>query len=220
MSFQIAGKVGEILKSKDERGAVKDLSEKLEIAHLYEREVKDLSGGELQRFACAVAAATASQVYMFDEPSSYLDVKQRLAASRMIRKLIEDSKDNYVIVVEHDLAVLDYLSDYVCCLWGAAGAYGVVSMPASVREGINMFLEGFLPSENLRFRDHALSFKTAVEDLNIERLHACPWPQMCKRLGTFELDIQPGQYSDSEIQVMLGQNGEYLLILVIDELHS
>jgi ATP-binding cassette subfamily E protein 1 len=77
---------------------------------------------------------------MFDEPSSYLDVKQRLLAAKVIRGLCEDR--NYIIVVEHDLSVLDYLSDFVCCLYGVPGAYGVVTMPFSVREGINVFLEG------------------------------------------------------------------------------
>ena len=71
---------------------------------------------------------------MFDEPSSYLDVKQRLKAARGIRGLL--SSRNYVIVVEHDLSVLDYLSDFICCLYGMPGAYGVVTMPFSVREGI------------------------------------------------------------------------------------
>ena len=74
-----------------------------------------------------------------------------------IRNLIEATK--YVIVVEHDLAVLDYLSDYICCLYGVPGAYGVVTMPAGVREGINVFLDGFIPTENLRFREEALVFK-------------------------------------------------------------
>ena len=39
-----------------------------------------------------------------------------------------------MVVVEHDLAVLDYLSDFICCLYGKPGAYGVVTMPFSVRE--------------------------------------------------------------------------------------
>merc|ERR1719460_3399092 len=95
---------------------------------------------------------------MFDEPSSYLDVKQRLAAGLVIRDLLEVEK--YVIVVEHDLAVLDYLSDFICCLYGVPGAYGVVTMPFGVREGINIFLAGFVPTENLRFRDDALTFRT------------------------------------------------------------
>lgn len=94
---------------------------------------------------------------MFDEPSSYLDVKQRLNAARMIRSLLVP--DNYVIVVEHDLSVLDYLSDFICCLYGNPGAYGVVTMPFSVREGINIFLAGFIPTENMKFRDEELTFK-------------------------------------------------------------
>lgn len=66
---------------------------------------------------------------------------------------------SYVIVVEHDLSVLDYLSDFICCLYGKPGAYGVVTLPFSVREGINIFLAGFVPTENLRFRDESLTFK-------------------------------------------------------------
>lgn len=66
---------------------------------------------------------------------------------------------NYVIVVEHDLSVLDYLSDFICCLYGVPGAYGVVTMPFSVREGINIFLDGVVPTENLRFRETPLVFK-------------------------------------------------------------
>ena len=93
---------------------------------------------------------------MFDEPSSYLDVKQRLKAARMIRSL--NYADNYVIAVEHDLSVLDYLSDFICVLYGKPGAYGVVTMPYSAREGINIFLAGYIPTENLRFRNNDLVF--------------------------------------------------------------
>lgn len=96
-------------------------------------------------------------MFMFDEPSSYLDVKQRLKAGRMIRSMLQP--DVYVVCVEHDLSILDYLSDFICCLYGVPGAYGVVTMPMSVRQGINVFLAGFIPSENMRFRDVELTFK-------------------------------------------------------------
>ena len=99
---------------------------------------------------------------MFDEPSSYLDVKQRLKAARMIRSLL--GADNYVIAVEHDLSILDYMSDFVCVLYGQGGAYGVVTMPYSVREGINIFLAGFIPTENMRFREDELTFKVVEND--------------------------------------------------------
>lgn len=94
---------------------------------------------------------------MFDEPTSYLDVKQRLKAADAIRSLV--TYDNYVIVVEHDLSILDYLSDNVCVLYGVPAAYGVVTLPYGVREGINVFLDGFIPTENMRFRDFGMSFR-------------------------------------------------------------
>ena len=100
-----------------------------------------------------------ADIYMFDEPSSYLDVKQRLNAGRMIRSLL--APQTYVVVVEHDLSILDYLSDYICCLYGVPGAYGVVTMPMSVRQGINCFLAGWIPSENMRFRDEELTFNVS-----------------------------------------------------------
>ena len=87
----------------------------------------------LQRFACAVVCVQNADIFMFDEPSSYLDVKQRLGAARAVRGLTR--AERYIIVVEHDLAVLDYLSDFICCLYGVPGGYGVVTMPFSVREG-------------------------------------------------------------------------------------
>lgn len=165
---------------------------------------------------------------MFDEPSSYLDVKQRLNAARMIRSLCRH--DNYVIVVEHDLSVLDYLSDFVCCLYGTPGAYGVVTMPFSVREGINIFLAGYVPTENMRFRDFELNFKlkegdqeeaavqtkkekkemTEEQKKKLEELNKRKnfvYPAMTKTLGPFKLSVQPGTFSPSETIVMLGQNG-------------
>ena len=62
------------------------------------------------------------------------------ARAQTIRELLDIKR--YVIVVEHDLSVLDYLSDFICCLYGKPGAYGVVTLPFSVREGINIFLAG------------------------------------------------------------------------------
>jgi len=185
-----------------------------------------------------------ADMYMFDEPSSYLDVRQRLKAAQVIRSLARgvtgdapegaDADDDdasgasgggggpvgkdakYVIVVEHDLAVLDYLSDYICVLYGTPGAYGVVTMPFSVREGINMFLAGFVPTENLRFREDSLTFKVAVgvEDVAAKPTATFKYPAMHKLLkgagdgaAQFKLSIAQGEFSDSQIVVMLGENG-------------
>jgi ATP-binding cassette, sub-family E, member 1 len=108
---------------------------------------------------CKKFLKSLKESYMFDEPSSYLDIRQRLRAGEVIRSVVQS--DKYVVVVEHDLSLLDYLSDKVCVLYGVPGAYGVISLPFSVREGINVFLSGFLPTENLRFREFSLTFKVS-----------------------------------------------------------
>lgn len=106
-----------------------------------------------------MTAISNKNILMFDEPSSYLDIKQRLRAAQVIRGCIEYDPTCYVICVEHDLSVLDYLSDFICCLYGEQAAYGIVTMPYTVREGINVFLAGKIPTENMRFRDYELNFK-------------------------------------------------------------
>lgn len=144
---------------------------------------------------------------MFDEPSSYLDVKQRIAAAHTIRELLRP--DDYVIVVEHDLSVLDYLSDFICVLYGRPALFGVITLPASVREGINVFLDGHIPTENLRFRDESLSFRLteAGEEFLADKGRAFSYPSMSKTLGNFKLRIDGGKFTDSEIVVMMGENG-------------
>jgi len=127
------------------------------------RKIDQLSGGELQRFAIAAIIEQKADVYMFDEPSSYLDIKQRLKAAKIIRSIVKKqtliNNQIFVLVVEHDLSVLDYLSDFVCCLYGIPGVYGIVTLPYGIREGINVFLKGFIPTEKMRFRNWELNFK-------------------------------------------------------------
>jgi ATP-binding cassette subfamily E protein 1 len=129
----------------------------------------------------------------------------------MIRSIL--TSDNYVLVVEHDLSILDYMSDYICCLYGVPGAYGVVTLPSGVREGINIFLSGFIPSENLRFRDEELTFRVSDgvdnEVTEGQKSHmAYSYPSMVKSLGTrFKVTVEEGRFNHSEIIVMLGQNG-------------
>ncbi|KAL6774006.1 RLI1 [Auxenochlorella protothecoides x Auxenochlorella symbiontica] len=205
----VRGNVGVVLEEKDQRGQKEALLRDLDLEQVTDRNVENLSGGELQRFAIAVVALQEAGVYMIDEPSSYLDVRQRLKAAEVIRGLL--ASDKYVIVVEHDLSVLDYLSDFICCLYGKPGAYGVVTLPFSVREGINIFLGGFVPTENLRFREESLSFKvsdTTVDgDEGAKRFLSYKYPTMTKTQGNFKLHVEAGEFTDSEIIVMLGENG-------------
>ncbi|KAH8618418.1 putative Fer4 like domain [Trypanosoma vivax] len=200
------GEVGPLIAKSDERGVREQYMKLLDLEVIADRSLEKLSGGELQRFTIGALCVQNASVYMFDEPSSYLDVRQRLTAARAIRSLLKD--DNYVIVVEHDLSIVDYMSDFVCVLYGVPGVYGVVTMPYGVREGINIFLDGFVPTENLRFREEGLTFRI-VDDFDeiTKRGTQNSYPNMVKKLGDFTLTVESGTFSDSEIIVLLGENG-------------
>jgi ATP-binding cassette subfamily E protein 1 len=201
------GTIDTLLTKKDKNNRKQGFIERCDLTNLIDRTVDTLSGGELQRFAIAFACTQIADVYMFDEPTSYLDVKQRLKAGDAIRSLA--TYENYIIVVEHDLSILDYLSDSVCVLYGSPAAYGVVTLPYGVREGINVFLEGFIPTENMRFRDFSLSFKiTDNSDIvSSAKDHMYRYPSMTKTLGSFTLNVEEGSFTNCEIVVLLGENG-------------
>ncbi|KAG6424116.1 hypothetical protein SASPL_114528 [Salvia splendens] len=208
--IQLHRNVGQFPTQVDERNMKQELAADLELIHVMDRNVGDLSGGELQKFAIAIAALRNADIYLFDEPSSYLDVKQRLKAARVIRSLLQPNI--YVIVVEHDLSVLDYLSDFICCLYGRPGKYGAVTLPFSVRQGINIFLAGFVPTENITFRDESLTFDVAeTPQESAEESETCArhkYPSMAKTNGNFRLKVEEGEFTDSQIIVLLGENGK------------
>lgn len=200
------GVVKDLLTSVDERGIADVLMEEFTLEKVWDRKLSVLSGGELQRLAIAATIARDADVYLIDEPTSYLDVRERMKMARQIRKLGED---RMVVVVEHDLAVLDYLSDQVQLYYGEASAYGVVSVPMSVKDGINVFLDGYIPSENMRFRPEPLKFvRTELSDQNIDRAYPLiSYGKMTKEYDTFSLSIEPGSLFPSDIIGIIGPNG-------------
>lgn len=202
----VKGKVGEILERIDERDKVTEVSKRLQLKVIWDRPLDVLSGGELQRVAIAAAVCRDVDVYLFDEPSSYLDVKQRLEAAKVIRGLKEGGK--IVIVAEHDLAVLDYLSDQICVFYGKPGVYGIVSHVHGVRVGVNIYLDGFIPDENMRFRKEPIIFhvKPPVSE-SLTNVPILKWGEMMKTYGEFRLKIEPGEAKLGEVIGILGPNG-------------
>ena len=205
----VKGEVEQCLNDRNELDNLEFLKDQLDLENVMQRQVSQLSGGELQRFATAIIACQKADIYMFDEPSSYLDVKQRLKASRVIRSLLKN--DTYVIVVEHDLSVLDYLSDFICCLYGKPGAYGVVTMPFSVREGINIFLAGLCRRRTCvsatrrsrsKSRARIVGWRSPTNIFRDTNTRA-----LVKTQGDFKLNVEAGEFTDSEIVVLLGENG-------------
>jgi ATP-binding cassette subfamily E protein 1 len=146
------------------------------------------------------------EVYLFDEPSSYLDVKQRLEVAKVIRSLKNDQKT--IIIAEHDLAIIDYLSDQISLFYGEPGVYGVVSNVHGVRTGINIYLQGYIPDENVRFRKEAIIFHEKPPTVSAgagETMLA--WEQMEKTYEVFKLVARPGEIKRGEIIGILGANG-------------
>ncbi len=202
----VSGEVGELLENVDERGKLDILAEQLQLKTVWDRTLDVLSGGELQRVSIAATICHEADVYLFDEPSSYLDVKQRLQAARAIRSLKKDEKT--VVVAEHDLAILDYLSDSICVFYGSPRVYGIVSHVQGVRVGINIYLQGFIPDENVRFRDAPIIFHvkppTASHEAGETLLR---WDGMKKSFDGFELSVVPGDARQGEVVGILGPNG-------------
>lgn len=206
LASALQGKIGTLLKKVDERGILAELADQLELKNLLNREADVLSGGELQRVAIAAAISRNADVYIFDEPSSYLDIYQRIRAARSIRRLVDEGKS--VIVAEHDLAMLDYLSDEVYLVYGQPSSYGVVSHVHPTRGGINDFLIGFLPDENMRFREEPIRFHVRPPRQNNTEIQTkLEWPEMSKNLGNFHLLVEGGSINAGEIVGILGPNG-------------
>ncbi|CAF1351487.1 unnamed protein product, partial [Rotaria sp. Silwood1] len=175
------GHVRDVLERTNELSDQGEIYESFDLSNVQDRQISDLSGGELQRFTCAMTCMQKGDIYIFDEPSSYLDIKQRLKAAVAIRNLIQENRYS---------------------LWCCNNAF-------SVREGINIFLDGYIRTENLRFRDVELTFKvveTASKE-EVRRLSTYYYPTMKKNLGSFDLSIDAGSFTESEVIVLLGENG-------------
>lgn len=202
----VSGATGELLQKVDERGKLDEISESLQLKQIWNRPLQVLSGGELQRVAVAAAVLRDAEVYLFDEPSSYLDVKQRIEVAKTIRSLRHEQKT--IIVAEHDLAIIDYLSDQICLFYGEPGIYGIVSNVHGVRTGINIYLQGYVPDENIRFRKEAITFhekppssRTSGSEILLL------WEQFEKTFKGFKLLAKGGEIRRGEIIGIFGPNG-------------
>lgn len=202
--LQTDGTVENVLKKFDERNLFSEIVKKLQLEKVLSRKLSELSGGELQRVAIAVTAMRKADFYFIDEPSNYLDVYQRLQAAKVIREL---AKDAAVLVVEHDLAALDFLADNIHVLYGAPGVYGIVSSNYSTRVGVNAFLDGRLKTENMKIRSEPIDFSVVKSAGSKKREVFLDWTNLKKVLGNFNLSIAAGSVLKGEVVGIFGANG-------------
>ncbi|HIG03590.1 MAG TPA: ribosome biogenesis/translation initiation ATPase RLI [Candidatus Poseidoniales archaeon] len=200
----VTGTVGVLLNKVDEMGKFDHFTKSLAIDHLLERKLGELSGGELQRVAICAALLRDADVYFFDEPSSYLDIHERMRIVKIIQEL---AKTKRVIVIEHDLAVLDVLADLVHIVYGEKGAFGIFTPARPTRTAINVYLDGFLPEQNVRIRDKPIKFLTHTDRSDETGMPIIQWGGVEKSLGDFKLTTGEGAVRQSEVVGVVGPNG-------------
>lgn len=197
------GQVGELLEAVDERGDLDHVIPDLELESFLDHDLRTLSGGELQRTAIAATILKDADAYFFDEPSSYLDIHQRLRVARVIHRL---SQQRLTVVVEHDLAILDFLADIVYLLYGEMGAYGIVAQPRPVRTAINVYLDGYLKEENIRFRDREIRFEARPPRGGWKAEPLLSFSDIRVDLDGFALSTEGGSIKKGEVVGVVGPN--------------
>lgn len=199
------GTVRKLLEKVDEKKDLENVARELSLSKILDSDVSNISGGELQSVAIAATVLKKANLYLFDEPTSYLDIKQRIKVSGFIRKLANE--ETGVMVIEHDLIILDYIADQIHIMYGKEGSYGITSSLHSTKAGINIYLEGYIKDSNMRFRDKKIEFveKTPVELDETHKLTS--WTKITKKLGSFQLTTTPGELYKKQVIGILGENG-------------
>lgn len=196
------GTVEKLLKQMDERNAFQDAVEKFRLQKILKRKIAQLSGGELQKVSLAACFLKDASIYYVDEPCNYLDIEERLRTSLVLKDFAEGRK---MVVVEHDLAILDYMSDYIYIFYGEENGYGVSSGIKSTRAGINEYLSGFLKEENVRFRDREITF-SKYSERETHTKSRFSYSPLKKSFTGFEFSSDGGEIRKGEIVGIVGKN--------------
>lgn len=198
------GKVIDLLNKVDEKNESERLIQEFELDKIKNRNVKDLSGGELQKVAIIAAYVKKADYYLFDEPSSFCDIKNRIKMAKLIKEL---SKDSSVIVIDHDLATLDFVSDEIQIVYGEPGAYGIFSQSKGINRAINEYLEGNLKEENIKYRNYSINFNPLTHRKEHSKDILRNIPSMEKHLGEFKLKINSFNINKGQVIAIMGANG-------------
>jgi len=185
------------------KSEIEMLAEELAISNVLEKNLNELSGGELQKIAILASTLKEADIYFLDEPLAYLDISERIRVSNYIKELSE--KDKAVIIIEHDLLLLDYATDYINIIYGKPGCYGIISEIRTSKNAINTYLSGFLKEENVKFRDKAITFNFGAKKKQSSEI-LFEWPEFTKTLGDFKLSADEGSIETKSIVAIAGRN--------------
>jgi len=196
------GTVNELLSSVGDGKTVESTVARFRLANIVGRRIDQLSGGELQKVAIAAAFMKEADIYYFDEVTNFLDIEERLRSAVVLKELAERKS---VLLAEHDLTFLDYVSDYVYVVYGDENVYGVVSGVKNARAGINEYIGGFLKEENVRFRTYEILFSRHSESA-LRTPALLTYGHLSKDYRGFGFRSEPGQIRKGEILGLVGKN--------------
>ncbi len=200
----IKGRVRDLLEKVDETGQKDYIVDKLNLGNALDREVSQLSGGEIQRLVVAASLLRDADIYLMDEPSSFNDIFERMSLAKLISEYAR--KNKYIILVDHDLAFLDYVSDQISVVYGEPGTYGIFTRNESVRTGINIFLDGYIPADNIRFREKRIVFEKPLPSHKVEEIPILKYTGLKKKLNSFVLEVEDGEIYNGEVVGIVGPN--------------
>ncbi len=198
------GTVRSLLEQNDERKKLDYYVKELCLDTILDKDLSYLSGGELQRVALTVALSKDANFYFLDEVTPFLDIYQRMIAARLLKEL---AAEHPVILVEHDIAILDMVAETVHIGYGKPSAFGIISRPKGVRIGVNQYLEGFVAEENVRIRDYPVLFETRSHESDVDRETLMTIPKMTKSFPGFKLTVEGGEVRRGEVLGIVGANG-------------
>jgi len=205
--------VQQLLKEQNEVSErfFKKIQRSLDIEVIRDRTLDQCSGGELQRFAIASVLIKEADIYIIDEPCTFLDVQKRIQLARLLRKRAQgyhEERPCPVLVVEHDLAILDYVSDIVQLFYGEPHQFGIISKPMTTKKGINAYLDGYLKAENIEFRETQYGFRRSTTGRRWSNaIVFAEYGEFSKSFDSFKLEVAPGKIYASQILGVMGENG-------------
>ncbi len=199
-------RIGEILAPLKNHPQYQQILDALDIYSIKDRYLEECSGGELQRFSIANVLLTDANVFLIDEPCTFLDIKKRVDLAEVLQELKTENKA--FLVVDHDLTILDYMSDMVHLFYGEPNKFGIISRILNVKNGINTYLNGFISADNTEFRENKIRFRKTVSGRTWANARVfAEWPDLTKTFSSFKLEIGSGILYENEVLGIVGQNG-------------
>jgi ATP-binding cassette subfamily E protein 1 len=196
------GTVAKLLSALGGKEKVAETAALFRLDDVLGRDVTQLSGGELQKVAIAAAYMKEAGIYYFDEVTNYLDIEERLRVAVILKELAGRKS---VMMAEHDLTILDYVSSYVHVIYGDENVYGIVSGVKNVRGGINEYISGYLKDENVRFRSYEIAFSRHSEG-EIKAKQLLAYGAMKRSFPGFTFSSDAGEVKKGEILGLVGKN--------------